>query len=134
MARIKGDLGKRTYDYGQLVLRISDDLPSSMKGWVIGKQLIRSGTSVGACIREADNALTDAEFANKCSIARKECAESNYWLDLSRGAGLLQGPMVDRAIHESDEITRILATVTLKTQASIRRTSSASRARPSRGS
>ncbi|MFQ5425039.1 MAG: four helix bundle protein [Phycisphaerae bacterium] len=98
------------------VLALADRLPNNTKGWVVGKQLIRCGTSVGANIREADNALTDAEFSNKCSIARKEASETYYWLELCQRAGILSGDVLIETLREADEITRVLSTIVRRTQ------------------
>jgi four helix bundle protein len=115
-ARIRGDLQERTLRFGLSILSLVDDLPKSVKGWEVGKQVIRSGTGIGANIREADNALTDAEFAHKCSIARKEASETQYWLELCRQAKLLSGPHLEAAMQEANELTRIMSAMVIKTQ------------------
>ena len=71
MGRLRGDLAERTLQFSVQVVNIADTLPNKMQGWILGKQLLRSGTSIGSNVREADNALTDAEFAHKCGIARR---------------------------------------------------------------
>ena len=76
MARIRGDLLGRTFEFAKSMLTIVDSLPNNNKGWEIGRQMIRCGTSVGANLREADNAQTDADFIYKCSISRKEASET----------------------------------------------------------
>ncbi|MCP4593254.1 MAG: four helix bundle protein [bacterium] len=116
MARIRGDLGERTMRFALSVIELVDALPNCTKGWAIGRQLMRSGTSVGANVREADHALTDADFAHKCSIARKEAAETQYWLELSKRAELLSVASLDAALDEADQLTRILGTLVRKTQ------------------
>jgi len=78
MGRIQGDLTERTLRFGVDILGLLKQLPQDTGGWVVGKQLCRSGTSIGANIREADAALTDADFAHKMSIARKEASEAEY--------------------------------------------------------
>ena len=116
MARIQGDLLDRTFRLAQTVLSIVDQLPNNAKGWEVGRQLIRSGASVGANVREADNALTDADFAYKCSIARKEASETHYWLELCQTTSLLGGRGLEHLLKETDEITRILSSIVHKTQ------------------
>jgi four helix bundle protein len=66
-----------------------DELPNNVKGWVISRQLLRSGTSVGANVREADQALSRVDFIHRLSIAHKEAAETHYWLCLCRDKSLL---------------------------------------------
>jgi len=120
MGRIRGDLPDRTFEYAVAILDLADRLPNVTKGWEIGRQLIRSGTSIGANVREADNALTDAEFAHRCSIARKEAAETHYWLQLCRRTEMLAGEEVHEAIREADELARILSSIVKATQQHMR--------------
>ena len=114
--RIQGDLPERTLSFALSLLEATEQLPSGTRGWVVGKQLLRSGTSIGANIREAGEALTDAEFAHRCSIARKEASETQYWLMLCEKAGLLTDPVCRPLLAEAMELTKILATIVHKTQ------------------
>lgn len=116
MARIRGDWLDRTFELAKSILTIVDSLPYNRKGWEIGRQMIRCGTSVGANLREADNAHTNADFIHKCSIARKEASETHYWLQLCDAAALLRGEPLHHLIQEVDEIVRILASIVRKTQ------------------
>lgn len=116
MSRIQGDLLKRTFDFSLLILNLTDDLPTVPKGWEIGRQLIRSGTGIGANVREADNAQSDAEFAHKGSIARKEAAETEYWLELCRASKILTGTTLEKAVREANELARILSTIVRTTE------------------
>lgn len=120
MGRIQGDLVVRTFEFAGMIVRLMEGLPNNTKGWVIGKQLIRSGTSIGASVREADHALTDADFAHKCSIARKEASETHYWLELCAHTELLGRVSVDPAIQEADELVSVLSAIVRKTQNRIR--------------
>jgi four helix bundle protein len=116
MARIRGDLRDRSVEFAVSVLSLVDGLPNTAKGWEIGRQMVRSGTAIGANLREADNALTDADFAHKCSIARKEASEIHYWLELCQRTAMLRGEPFDAAIREADELTRILSAIVKRTQ------------------
>lgn len=115
--RFQGDLPERTFQFALMVLSLVDEIPDGTKGWVLGKQLARSGTSIGANIREADHALSDAEFVQRCSIARKEASETQYWLMLCKFAHLLHStPAFEAALSEADELMRILSTVVKRSQ------------------
>ena len=114
--RFRGDLPERTYRFAGLILDVVDQLPSNPKGWMLAKQLLRSGTSIGANISEADEALTDAEFRQRCSIARKEAAETRFWLRLCRDKALIRTDQVEPAMQEVEEFLRILATIIRKLQ------------------
>jgi len=116
MGRIQGDLLDRSFEFAVSIMSLVDELPDNNKGWVITRQIVRSGTSVGANIHEADHALTSADFAHKCSIARKEASEVCYWLKLCRRTNLLNGKRLESVINEADELIRILSSVVKNTQ------------------
>ncbi len=82
--------------------------------------MIRSGTSIGANVREADTAFSDADFAYKCNIARKEACETHFWLQLCARCSLLKGDRLASATQEADELVRILSTIVKATQTQMR--------------
>ena len=116
MGRFQGDLPERSFQLAKKIISLMDDLPQNNKGWVIGKQVLRSGTSIGANIHEADHAFSPSDFAHKCSLARKEASETFYWLKLCLECELLSGPAVHTAMKESDELLRVLGSIIKKTQ------------------
>ena len=120
MGRIGGDLKSRTLNFGIQVLRVVKEMPNETIGWVVGKQLARSATSIGANVWEADAALTESEFANKISIARKEASETLYWLELASRSELIFGEKIAALQSECHELTLVLGTVVRKTQEHIR--------------
>jgi|GEM_PF-1572229 len=132
MGRIQGDLLSRSFRLTKSVIEVSELFPNKPAGWVVAKQLLilRSGTSVGANLREADHAISDAEFAHRCSIARKEASEAGYWLELSCKTNLLDTEASDPILNETIELTRILTSVVIKTQ---RHLSETKRSRSSTG-
>lgn len=73
---------KKSFDFAVLVVNLSKDLVESKKEFILSKQLVRSGTAIGALIREAQNAESKSDFIHKLAIAQKECDETIYWLDL----------------------------------------------------
>ncbi len=80
----------------------------------MSKQLLRSGTSIGANIAEANGAISPADFSTKISIAYKETLESKYWLSLLKDTGYFDTKSFDSIHQDADEIARILFTI-LKT-------------------
>jgi four helix bundle protein len=118
--RFRGDLPDRSFRFGCVVIDLVDQLPSNVTGWTLAKQLIRSGTSIGANVAEADHAISEAEFIHRCSIARKEAAETRYWLRLCQAKKLIREEPVALALAEADELVRILATIVRKSQTSVR--------------
>ncbi|TYA53122.1 four helix bundle protein [Formosa maritima] len=78
----KSILKDKSYDFAILIVKLSQSLVNEKKEYVLSKQLLRSGTAVGAIIREAEFAQSKADFINKMSISLKEANETLYWLDL----------------------------------------------------
>jgi four helix bundle protein len=116
VGRIQGDLKDRTFEFAVQVLALVDSLPHSAKGWVISRQLVRSGTAIGANVREADHAHTEADFAYKCSVARKEASETGYWLELCSRTAMLAPKRTQPLIAEAGELMCILASIVKRTQ------------------
>ncbi len=73
---------EKSFSFAIRMIRLYPVLQQSKKEFVLSKQLLRSGTSVGALVREAQNAESKADFEHKLGIAQKECDESFYWLEL----------------------------------------------------
>jgi four helix bundle protein len=105
------DLGDRTRRFGVAVIRLFMALPRSTAAYVAGKQLLRSGTSVGAHFREARRAKSNADFVSKMEGALQELDETAYWLELMREAELLESKEVDRLHAESNELMSIFVSV-----------------------
>ena len=78
----KSILKDKSYAFAILIVKLSQLLVSDKKEYVLSKQLLRSGTAVGALIREAEFAQSKADFIHKLSISLKEANETLYWIDL----------------------------------------------------
>lgn len=96
-----------SYDFACRITRLFQFLTekSSDKEYIISKQVFRSGTSIGANIREAQHAQSDADFLSKVQISLKEADESKYWLDLLHDNGYITDPQYQSL---DDDIVRIL--------------------------
>lgn len=110
----KHELQDRTKRFALRVMKLVEALPDSKAGWVIGKQLIRSGTSVGANYRSACRGRSSAEFKSKLSIVIEEVDESGYWLELIIESNLLDKKRVEPLLTEANELTAIFVS-SLKT-------------------
>lgn len=77
----------------------------------MSKQLLRSGTSIGANVEEAQAGQSKADFISKMSIASKEARESNYWLRLLRDSGTVDSMEIDSLLLESESIINILTAI-----------------------
>jgi four helix bundle protein len=89
---------------------------------VLSKQLIRSGTSIGANIEEAIAAQSKKDFLSKMSIALKEARETHYWLRVIRESGLANGAEAEAHIPECQELVRLLSSITLTTRKNLEST------------
>ncbi len=104
------DLKTRTKEYALRIIRLYTALPQSVEAQVIGKQLLRSGTSVGAHYREGMRARSDAEFISKIEGGLQELEESLYWMELLVEAQIMTELKLSELIKEADELTAILIT------------------------
>ena len=116
MGRFQGDLPERTYQFARVIVRIVRAMPPGNEAWVIGRQLLKSGTAIGSNVSEADMALTKREFTSFCNIARREANETRYWLRLCRDEQILDDEAASPAIATAEEFQRILATIVRKTR------------------
>src|SRR5881275_3485044 len=82
MEQVKADLRERTKDFALSVVRMFSAIPKSSEAQILGKQVLRSGTSIGANYREAYRGRSKAEFISKCGDCLKEIEETAYWLEL----------------------------------------------------
>lgn len=107
-------LQNKSYDFALLIVKLSKHIMSNRKEYVLSKQLLRSGTSVGANIIEANGAISKADFSAKMSIAYKECLETKYWLSLLKDSNDLNETDFNSLFEKADELGKILFTI-LKT-------------------
>jgi len=84
---------------------------TSKKEYILSKQLMRSGTSVGANVVEAQYAISKKEFRNKMSIALKEAAESRYWITLLKDEEFLSEKEANSLLNDLEEIIKILSKI-----------------------
>ena len=100
-----------SYDFGCRITRLFQYLTedSEYKEYVISKQIYRSGTSIGANVRESKHAQSDADFLSKMSIAYKEADETDYWLNLLHDNGYIDEKQFNSL---NEDLTRILKVLT----------------------
>ena len=104
----KSVLRKKSFDFGLMIIEISRHLKESKKEYVLYRQLLRSGTAIGAMIREAEFAQSKADFINKLSIALKEANETEYWLELLIGSECLAKETHSSAVQLLNEMIKML--------------------------
>lgn len=104
------ELTQRTKQFALRIIKLSTALGNDEVARVIKRQLLRSGTSVGAQIREAKRARSDAEFVSKVESALQELEETVYWLELIEEASLMSAVRLVELQREADELTAIFVT------------------------
>ena len=109
----KAGIHELSYDFGCRITRLFQYLTedAEYKEYVISKQIYRSGTSVGANVRESKHAQSDADFLSKMSIAYKEADESDYWLNLLHDNGYLDETQFNSLNTDSTRILKILTSI-----------------------
>jgi four helix bundle protein len=98
---------ERTFKFGVRIVKFVSKLPRNSSGFAVSDQIVRSGTSVGANVEEAQNAGSKKEFIRGMTIALKEARETNYWLRIIKESGLITGNF-DALMGENVEIIKIL--------------------------
>jgi four helix bundle protein len=101
-------LRTKSYQFAILIVTLSQKLVSEKKEYVLCKQLLRSGTAVGALIREAEFAQSKKDFINKMSIALKEANESVYWIDLLKDTNYIEIAHHKVLVSECKELVAML--------------------------
>ena len=113
---MKEDLKERTKKFALRVIRLFGSLPTSSEAQVLGKQLLGSGTSVGANYREAYRARSKSEFIAKCGDSLRELEESAYWLEPIVEGGIMPPDKLQPLRNECDELTAIFVTIVKQTR------------------
>jgi four helix bundle protein len=99
---------ERTKSFALRIIRLYGSLPKTTEAQVIGRQVLRSGTSVGAHLREGKRSRSDAEMISKTEAALQELEETVYWLELLAESGIVKAELLADLSKESDELTAIL--------------------------
>ena len=108
------DIQDRTFKFGVRIIKFVDKLPRTLSATELGKQLLRSGTSIAANMEEANGAESRSDFIHKVSIAYKEARESRMWLGMIKAAILPNASEIQELYTECDEIVRILFAILRK--------------------
>lgn len=105
------EIQRRTFEFARRVIRVGRALDQDRITRLIASQLVRSGTSIGANVEEAQGAQSKPDFISKMCIARKEAREALYWLRLIEAEGLLPQEKLEGLLQESREITRVVSAI-----------------------
>ncbi|MES2310585.1 MAG: four helix bundle protein [Verrucomicrobiota bacterium] len=101
----------KSFDFAVRAVKLAKHLQEEKKEFVISKQVLRSGTAIGALIREAEHAESRADFAHKMNIALKESNETLYWLDLLHHSSYIEKSSFTSIHSDCTELVKILVSI-----------------------
>jgi len=102
---------QKSYAFAVRIVRLNRYLVSEHNEFVLSRQVMRSGTAIGALVREARFAQSRKDFIHKLSIALKEANETDYWIDLLHDTQYLSSRMYDDIKKDIDELVRLLVSI-----------------------
>ena len=105
------DMRERTTEFALRIIKMFSSLPKTTQAQVMGKQVLRSGTSLGANYREAHRARSKAEFISCAGISLREIEETAYWLELLVRSNTVTANLLAPLRQECEELTAILVTI-----------------------
>ena len=112
----ENNLYKKSFNLAKMIVIASREWAQKHNEYILSKQLIRSGTSIGANIAEANGGISTSDFSYKISIAYKESLETKYWLDLLKAVSLIDNDNHIQLFQLTDEVSRILFSILKKTR------------------
>jgi len=112
----RNNLKERTKSFALRIIRLFQALPKSTENSIIGKQLLRSGTSVAANYRAACRARSNAEFFSKISIVIEEADETLFWIEILQESEIIKACLLKELYMEGEEILKVLVTARKNSQ------------------
>ncbi|MCX6152792.1 MAG: four helix bundle protein [Candidatus Kapabacteria bacterium] len=112
---------ERSFKFSVRIIRLYTYLTKDKKEYVLSKQLLRCGTSIGANIREALNGESKMDFVHKFAIAQKECDETLYWIELLKEAEILNQKEFDSIYPEAEELLKMIRSIIMKTKTNLKK-------------
>ena len=101
----------KSYSFALRIVKMYRYLATERQEYVLSKQVLRSGTAIGALVMEAEHAQSRADFINKMNIALKEANETTYWLSLLKDSGYIDEQMFYSIFPEAEELLKILTSI-----------------------
>ncbi len=118
---MENGVGAKSYAFAIKIIKTYKFLSENKKEFVLSKQLLRSGTAIGALIKEAEHAQSKADFLNKMNIALKKANETEYWLMLLRDSEYLEEKMHNEINADCTELLRMLISIVKTTKENLNR-------------
>lgn len=111
------DINERSFSFACRIVKLYQSLAEKTDGGeILGRQVLRSGTSIGANLEEASAGQSKADFISKCNIALKEARETHYWLRLLMTTKIISPDKLKPLANESNELVAILTTIVKKSR------------------
>jgi four helix bundle protein len=118
---MKSIIAPKTYSFALRIIDLYKYLASEKKEFVLSKQLLRSGTSIGALVSEAEHAQSRADFLNKMNVALKEANETEYWIMLLKDSKFISEAEFNSISVDCSELIRLLISIVKTTKESLHR-------------
>jgi four helix bundle protein len=112
----ENNLYSKSFKFAVRVVKLYVWITNNKKEFILSKQFLRSGTSIGANIAEANGAVSSADFSSKISISYKESLETKYWLSLMKETNFIDTKLYDSLFEDVDELSKILFAILKKTR------------------
>jgi four helix bundle protein len=112
----KNVIKHKSFLFAIRIIKLYQYLCEVKKEFILSKQLLRSGTAIGALVRESQNAESKADFIHKLSIAQKECDETIYWLELLKETNYLNEKEFESIFNEAGELLKMIRSAILTTK------------------
>ncbi len=106
----------KSFQFAVRIVKLYKHLSSTKKEYTLSKQLLKSGTSIGANVSEAQQAQSKADFVSKLNIALKEASETDYWLRLLQATDYLSNSEFDSIVSDCREIEKLLTAIIKSTK------------------
>ncbi len=116
MSERKSIIKDKSFVFAIRVVNLYKYLSETKKEFILSKQLLRSGTAVGALVREAQNAESKADFIHKLAIAQKECDETIYWIELLKNTNYLNDNEFESMSSEATELLKMIRSAIITTK------------------
>jgi four helix bundle protein len=114
-------IANNSYAFALRMIRLYQFLSEQKKEYVLSKQLLRSGTAIGAMVKESEHAQSKADFLNKMNVALKEANETEYWLMLLKDTQYINENEFDSINADCTEILRLLISIVKSTKTSLKK-------------
>ena len=119
-AKRKGAIYEKSFAFALRIVKLAKYLQEEKKEFVLSKQVLRSGTAIGALVREAEHAESKTDFAHKMNIALKEANETLYWLELLLQSEYITEQSFKSIQADSEELVKLLVAIVKTTKENIR--------------